>query len=143
MLWSELERFGRFFDPWREFERMSEAVSRLSAPVTVEFPAVNVWASGDHAVVTTEIPGIDPQSLDICVVDKTLTLRGARQPEDVKEGEAYHRRERWNGQFTKTVELPFAVDSSKVEARFLKGILYVSLPRAEADKPRKIVINPS
>ena len=143
MLWSDFDKLGRFFDPWREFERMSDAFSRLSAPVTVEFPAVNVWVSGDYAVVTTEIPGIDPKSLDISVVDKTLTLRGARQPEDVKESEAYHRRERWNGQFTKTVEMPFAVDSSKVEARLLKGILTVSLPRAEVDKPRKIAINPS
>lgn len=143
MLWSDFEKLGGFFDPWREFERMSEAMSRLSGPVAVEFPAVNVWASADQAVVTTEVPGIDPKSLDITVVDKNLTLRGTRQPEELKEGEAYHRRERWNGQFTKTVELPFAVDSSKVEARLVKGVLNVFLPRAEADKPRKITINPA
>ena len=143
MLWSDLDRLGSFLDPWREFQRMSEAISRPLSTVTVEFPAVNVWVSADNAVVTTEIPGIDPESLDVTVVDKTLTLRGARQPEDLNEGEAYHRRERWSGQFTKTVELPFAVDSNKVEARFLKGILSVSLPRAEADKPRKIAVKPS
>ncbi|MCL5024496.1 MAG: Hsp20/alpha crystallin family protein [Nitrospirae bacterium] len=143
MLWSELERFGRFLDPWREFESMNRALARLSAPVTVEFPAVNLWASEEHAVVTAEIPGIDPESLDISIVDKTLTLRGARRLEELKEGEAYHRRERWHGQLTKMVELPFAVDSSRVQARFLKGVLSVSLPRAEAEKPRKIVINPS
>jgi HSP20 family protein len=143
MLWSDLDRLGSFLDPWREFQRMSEAISRPLATVTVEFPAVNVWVSSDNAVVTTEIPGIDPESLDVTVVDKTLTLRGSRQPEDLNEGEAYHRRERWSGQFTKTVELPFAVDSNKVEARFLKGILSVSLPRAEADKPRKIAVKPS
>ena len=141
MLWSDFEKLGSFLDPLSEFERMNQAISRLSAPVTVEFPAVNVWVSGDHAVVTTEIPGLDPASVDISVVDKTLTLRGARRPEDLKEGEAYHRRERWSGQFTKTVELPFAVESGRVEARLLKGILKVSLPRAETDKPRKIAIN--
>ncbi len=79
MLWSEMERFGRFFDPWREFERMGEALSRLSGSVAVEFPAVNVWGSGDHVIVTTEIPGIDAGSLDISVVGKTLTLRGGRK----------------------------------------------------------------
>ncbi len=141
MLWSDFDRFGRFFDPWREFERMRQAFSRLSAPVTLEFPAVNLWASDDHAMLTTEIPGVDPKSLDISVVGKTLTLRGERRPDELKEGETYHRRERWRGQFTKTVDLPFPVESGKVEARLEKGVLYVSLPRAEADKPRKISIN--
>lgn len=140
MLWSDLERFGRFLDPWREFERMSRALSRLDGPATVEFPAVNVWVSGDHAVVTTEIPGIEPKTLDISVVNDSLTLRGSRQPEELKEGEYYHRRERWNGHFTKTIELPFAVEAGKVEARFSKGVLYISLPRAEADKPKKISV---
>lgn len=143
MLWSDFERFGRFFDPWRDFERVSNAMSRLSAPVAVEFPAVNVWLAADNAVVTTELPGIDPQSLDITVVDKTLTLRGSRNPENLNEGEAYHRRERWNGQFTKTVEMPFQVEATKVEARFTKGILSILLPRAEAEKPKKITISAS
>ena len=140
MLWSDLERVGRFFDPWREFERMSRALSRLDGPSTVEFPAMNVWVSGDHAVVTTEIPGIDPKTLDISVVNDSLTLRGSRQQEELKEGEYYHRRERWDGQFTKTLELPFRVEANKVEARFTKGVLYISLPRAEADKPKKISV---
>jgi HSP20 family protein len=143
MLWSDLERFGRFFDPWHDFERMSSALSRLASPAAVDFPAVNVWGSGDHVVVTTEIPGIDSKSLDISVTGDTLTLRGSRQPETLKENESYHCRERWYGQFAKSVELPFAVEPSKVEARFVKGILTVSLSRAEAEKPRKIEIKPS
>jgi HSP20 family protein len=139
MLWSDLERLGSVLDPWREFVRMSRALSRLDGP-SVEFPAVNVWVSGDHAVVTTEIPGLDPKNIDISVVKDSLTLRGSRQAEELKKGESYHRRERWSGQFTKTLELPFAVEAGKVEARFSKGILYISLPRAEADKPKKISV---
>jgi len=53
---------------------------------------------------------------------------------------SYHRRERWHGHFTKTLELPFNIESGKVEAKFLKGVLHISLPRAEADKPRKITV---
>lgn len=138
MLWSDLEGIGRSFDPWREFERMGRTLSRLNGPSSVEFPAVNVWVSGDHAVITTEIPGIDPKTLDISVVNDSLMLRGSRQAEVLKEGESYHRSERWSGQFTKNLKLPFPVDSGKVEAQFAKGILHISLPRAEADKPRKI-----
>jgi len=140
MLWSEMERLGRVFDPWSEFERMNRTLRRFALPSTVEFPAINMWVSENNAVVTTEVPGIDPNALEISVVKDSLTLRGSRQDEELKEGESYHRRERWSGQFTKTLELPFPVDAGKVEARFAKGVLFISLPRAEADKPRKIVV---
>lgn len=140
MLWSDLERFGRVLDPWREFESMSRALRRFSSPSTAEFPLVNLWVSEDNAVVTTEIPGIDPRAIEISVVKDSLALRGSRPAEELKEGESYHRSERWHGQFTKTLQLPFPVDADKVEARFAKGVLYIALPRAEADKPRKIAV---
>jgi HSP20 family protein len=151
MLWSEFERFGRIFDPWREFKRMEDRMKRLrdslghtflEYPFTSpsEFPAVNVWTNEDGAVVTTEIPGVDPQSIDISVMGKSVTLRGSRQPEEIKKEESYHRRERWEGQFSRIIELPFDIETNKVGARFSKGILYITLPRAEADKPRKIAV---
>lgn len=135
MLWSD-----GVIDTLRELEGMRRALRRFDVPSTVEFPATNVWVSENNAVVTTEIPGIDPKALEISVVKDSLTLRGSRQAEDLKEGEAYHRRERWNGQFTKTLQLPFAVESGKVEARFAKGVLTISLPMAESEKPRKISV---
>ena len=140
MLWSGLERFGSFWDPWREFERMSRALSRFERPSVVDFPAINMWVSEDNAIVTTEIPGVNPAEIDISVVGKSLTLRGLRKSEEVKEGESYHRRERWYGQFTKTLDLPFNVNTDKVNARFSKGELIIELPRAEAEKPRKISV---
>lgn len=140
MLWSDLERIGRFWDPWNEFERMQRSLRRWVSPPAVEFPPVNVWASGDEAIVTTEISGVDPKSIDISVAGKTLTIRGSRNPEELKEGDSYHRRERWSGQFTKTVEMPFAIEASKVDAKFSKGILRINAPRAEAEKPKKITV---
>jgi HSP20 family protein len=126
--------------PWREFERMNRALSRWAPSSTIEFPAVNIWVAGDNAIVTTELPGIDTKAIEISVVGKSLTIRGAREPELRKEDESYHRRERWYGEFTKTTELPFDVEASKVEARVKKGILRISAPRAAADKPRKITV---
>ncbi len=137
MLWPE---FDGFWDPWRDFEDMRRALRRLAAPATVEFPPVNVWAKEDGAVVTTEIPGIEKESLDISVEGHTLTLRGSRKPLELKEGEAYHRRERWHNSFSKTIELPFNVEAGKVDARYSRGVLYINLPRAEAERPRKIAI---
>lgn len=135
MLWSE-----RVFDTFRELEGMRPTLWRFEMPSAVEFPATNVWVSDDDAVVTTEIPGIDPDGLEISVLKDSLTLRGSRQAEELKDGGTYHRQERWNGQFTKTLQLPFAVEPGKVEARFSKGILAIILPRAEAEKPRKISV---
>jgi len=140
MLWPATERFERVFDTLRELEGMRRSLRRFDMPSTVEFPATNVWVSEDKAVVTTEIPGIDPDTLEISVMGDSLTLRGSRQAEELKEEESYHRRERWSGQFTKTLQLPFAVEPGKVEARFSKGVLYIALPRAEAEKPRKISV---
>ena len=140
MLWTDFDRFGRFFDPWRDIDRVQKAFSGYLTSGAGEFPAVNVWMNGDQAVVVTEIPGIDPSSVEISVVNKTLTLRGSRQPAELKEGESFHRSERWNGRFSRTVDLPFAIDANRVEAKFTKGVLSVTLPRAEADKPRKIAV---
>jgi HSP20 family protein len=140
MLWSDLERFGLSLDPWRDFERVNRALTRWNAPASVEFPAVNVWVAENNAVITSELPGVEPEDIDISVAGKTLTIRGSRKSEELKEGESFHRRERWHGQFTKTLEMPFSIESGKVEAKFVKGILNISLPRAEAEKPRKISV---
>ena len=140
MLWSDVSRFGGFRDPWRELDKMQRVFQDFSSPRSGEFPAMNVWTSGDEAIVTAELPGIDPKSVDISVVGKAVTVRGARQPEAIMGDEAHHRQERWSGQFSRSIELPFAVDAGKVEARFSKGILKITLPRTEADKPRKITV---
>ncbi len=141
MLWHDLEEMEtRLFDPWQEFERMRNAFFRASAPSNGEFPAVNLWSSAENAVVTTELPGVDPSAIDISVTGDVLTIKGSRTPEELKEGESYHRRERWYGQFSKTVELPFTVETEKVTAKFLNGVLRIELPRAESEKPKKIEI---
>jgi HSP20 family protein len=107
---------------------------------TPSYPAMNVWTSEDSAVVTAELPGCNADNLDISVVNETLTVAGSRAPEELEEGATYHRRERSCGGFSRTFQLPFQVDAGQVEATFQNGILQVTLPRAEADKPKKIAI---
>jgi len=133
--------------PWQEFERMRREMDRVAANfyenrprVAPGYPAINVWANQDGAVITAELPGVAPEDIDISVVGEILTLTGTRQPEVLQEGEKYHRRERSQGKFTRTFELPFAVEADQVEAIFEKGVLQVYLPRAEAEKPKKIAI---
>lgn len=135
-------------NPWRQIERMQREMDQLlggfsaasRSRVAPSFPAINVWLSEEGAVVTAELPGVDAENIDISVVGETLTLTGSRQPAELAEGEKYHRRERGFGKFTRTFQLPFTVEADKVEAKFDKGILHIFLPRAEAEKPRKIAV---
>jgi HSP20 family protein len=131
----------RLLDPWREFDRMSRLLSGDASCAVNEFPAVNVWVNGEDAVITSEIPGLDHEKTDISVSGNTVTLHGSR-PADEKVGvESYHRHELRHGTFSKTVKLPFNIDSGKVHASYRKGILHVSLPKLESEKPKKIKIH--
>jgi HSP20 family protein len=134
--------------PWQEMERWQREMSQLfSDPFFMAggrtapgYPAMNVWTNENGAVITAELPGVNPDDIDIAVTGDVLTLSGNRQPEELDEGDKYHRRERGYGRFTRTFQLPFQVEANQVEAAFEKGVLHLSLPRAEADKPRKITI---
>lgn len=129
-------------DPFSEMRRLQSEMSRLmqaSAPLHApEFPAMNAYANQDGVVLTAELPGVDPERLDIAVHRDTLTLRGER-PGEADEAKL-HRRERLRGKFLRTLGLPFMVDPEKVEARFENGVLRLTLQRSEEDKPKRIQI---
>jgi len=86
------------------------------------------------------MPGVEASGLDVSVHDSTLTLRGSRKADTLQEGETYHRQERGSGNFVRSVQLPFAAEADKVEAKLEKGILRLTLPRAEAEKPKQIEV---
>ena len=144
------QSFGRYGarSPWYELDRLQREMNRLFSSAAVEprvqaassYPAMDVWTNEEGAVITAELPGVEPDDIDISVVGDTLTLSGARHRSELKEGEKYHRRERGYGRFTRSFQLPFQVESDKVEAVFEKGVLNIALPRAEVDKPKKIAV---
>ncbi len=139
-IWS----FGRMMTPIPEVQNLRREMNRLVAGIGQEagqdFPAVNVWVGEHDAIVSAEIPGVDIEKIDISVMGDSLTISGAREPLTLSEGESYHRQERDYGRFTRTLQLPFNVETDKVDARYEKGVLSVTLPRAEADKPKKVAI---
>ncbi|RMH98911.1 MAG: Hsp20/alpha crystallin family protein [Calditrichaeota bacterium] len=131
-------------DPWREFERLQREMNRLFDSFTGSrrrvYPAVNIYSNQDGVVVTAELPGYDPKDVDISVLGEVLTLRGVRKPVELGQEDKFHRQERSHGEFERSIRLPFAVDADKVQAEFKNGVLNIVLPRAEADKPKKIHI---
>lgn len=137
-------RFGKVMDLGSEMQRLQRDMNRLfsgfSQPSGLDFPAINVWVGDQDAIITAELPGVDPGKIDISMVGDTLTLSGTREKEVLKEGESYHRQERNDGHFTRTMHMPFQIDARKIEAKYEKGVLRITLPRSEEDKPQKITI---
>ena len=138
---------SRGWTPFRELRNIHSEMDRIFdrtwAPRSTEYPPLNVWSNEDETIVQAELPGFVADDIDISVVQKTLKKNGSRKPEGLKEGESYHRRERRNGKFARTLELPYEVDNSKVEAEYKHGVLSIRLPRAEEHKPKKITVKAS
>ncbi|MEI7989635.1 MAG: Hsp20/alpha crystallin family protein [Chloroflexota bacterium] len=138
--------YRRYFNPWHDMDQLKNEMNRLLSNhmpthrTVSSYPAMNVWANEEEAVITTEIPGVSPENIDISVVGETLTLKGTHTPDEIPEEACCYRQERASGSFTRAIELPYNVDANKVEAVFSKGVLRIKLPRAEEDKPRKITV---
>ena len=144
MFWPEFRRMGLSPGVWHGVDRLQREMDRLfaglSLPYERSFPAVNIWEGDNDAVVTAELPGVDPDRIELSAQGDTLTLAGSREPEPLREGETYHRQERRHGRFTRIVKLPFRVDEGAVEATFDRGVLTIRLPRHEEEKPKQIQI---
>lgn len=134
-LWGELDRLRR------DVNDLLKPLSRGNQTANGEFPAVNIWTGEDNAILTAELPGISLEKLDITVKNNTVTMRGARDQEDVGEGRAVLRQERGAGSFVRSFSLPFQLDADKVSAQYQKGVLQLMLPRSEDDRPKKIAVN--
>ena len=131
-------------DPFGEMRRLQDEVNRLFSSYqfapTAAFPPVKAYANEDGIALTAQLPGVSQDDLDISVFRDTLTLRGKRQPEGT-DRQAYHRRERGQGEFVRNISLPFSVDPDRVEATIQDGVLRISLHRPEQDKPRRIKVS--
>jgi HSP20 family protein len=104
------------------------------------YPPMNVWSSEEGLIIDAELPGVDPKDVEISVLGDQLTLHGKVNVAEPPEGENYHRRERPSGEFSRTLQLPFRADPESVKANYTNGVLRLTVPRAEDEKPRKITI---
>lgn len=139
-----MTRFDWTLDPFRGLHRLQRDMNQLFAGFATpaeQFPALNLWTSPEQAVLTAEIPGVDPKDVDVSVVGNVVTVEGERKEDPSIPADSYHRRERENGKFMRSVRLPFEVEADKVQARCEHGVLRITLPRKESTKPRRISIH--
>jgi HSP20 family protein len=115
----------------RIFEGFDAALGGLSlAPV-------NVREEAEAFLVEVELPGVPPDRVAVTVTHGTDLLVEAERPAGAERG-AWHRRERGTGRFRRLLRLPLPVEADRVEARLENGVLFLTLPKAEAVRPRHI-----
>ena len=135
--------------PVGELERMRTEMDRLSEaltgplfrePLAGVFPLMNVTEDKENYYVRAELAGIKADELNISITGNSLSVAGERTIPAENEKARYHRREREGGKFSRIVSLPLQVDTSKVEARCIDGVLTVVLSKAEEAKPKQIAV---
>ena len=109
-------------------------------PVRDWVPPVDILEHNDHFIIRAELPGVSKDGMDVHVEDGVLTLSGERKREAGANDGAAFRTERIYGAFARSFTLPTTVDASKVSAAYKDGVLTVTVPKAEAAKPKKVEI---
>ena len=134
-------------NPRNRMMSMSDAIDRLFDDAFVmprewgvNQPKVDVIEQGDNLVVKAELPGFDPNSIDVRCEGNLLTIRGEAQQENEREENRYHVRERRLSSFVRIIPLPSDVDADKAKAEFENGVLTLTLPKRENAKAKQINI---
>ena len=104
------------------------------------WPSIDVVETPETVQVKAEMPGIEPEAIDISVTADTLTIKGEKTAEKEEKGKTWHRRERSAGQFVRSITLPVSVDPDHVEAVNEAGVLTITLPKRELAKTKRIVV---
>lgn len=137
---------GSLFDDLRRMQQeMQELFGPRGWPAGIRsvergtYPPINVGATSDSVDVYLFAAGLDPKTLDISIQQNLLTVAGERKAEIPDDAEHY-RRERFSGSFRRVISLPEDVDADKVDARYVDGLLQISVRRHEASRPRQIQI---
>jgi HSP20 family protein len=103
-----------------------------------EYPYLQVYEGNNEIEVRAALPGISRDDINIEIKEDILTIEGEKRPDYTAS--AYLRKERTFGKFRKSIELPYEVDSKKVDAEFKDGFLTLKMPKSEHAMPKKIEI---
>jgi len=127
---------ARFFDPFEEMDRMlATAGTRWRGGVM----PLDAWEKDGVYTLRFDLPGVDPDKIEVTVEDKVLTVKAERSFED-NVGVNWMLRERATGIHSRQIRLGDTLDADKVNAAYEDGVLTVTLPVREDAKPRKIAI---
>lgn len=131
--------------PWRPFgdlEKFFEEDWFLPTfpSIRIPEPAMDVYETDKEVVAEVNLPGIDPEKVEVSVKNQILTVSGKSEEKKEEKGKGYWRREIRKGLFERMVRLPVPVKEDKVEANYEKGILKIVMPKVETKKEKTVKI---
>ena len=122
------------FDPFRELDRVADQAFRR--PPAMPMDAVR---HGDQVFINFDLPGVDPDAVDVTVERDVLTVSATRRFERADDDEVLAS-ERPQGSFTRRVFLGESLDTEQLEAAYDHGVLSITIPVAEKAQPRKVSV---
>ena len=139
------------WDPFTEMDQMRRTVDRLfsefrpyrlASDLRSEFGyvPVDISETDEGFVVTANLPGVEPANVDVQVHGDTVTIKGEAREESEESNGNWLRRERRYGVFARSFTLPATIDSDKAAASFEHGVLKLTLPKSETEKPKSIKV---
>lgn len=127
-------------DPFRTLDRLFGETLRGSAGNAGAVMPMDLYRSGETFVAHIDLPGVDPESIDIDVEDRTLTVRAQRRAPEADDAQ-WLSRERPSGTFARQLSLGRGLALDKIEADYRDGVLSLTIPVAEEAKPRRISVS--
>lgn len=138
------------YEPWALLEQFRNEINRLSDNqengsgssyiATSDWaPAVDIVENGDAYMLLVDVPGVNPDMIDIHMENGVLSIKGERTP-GTMEREAYKRVERPRGSFHRRFSLPEATDANRVSAKCRTGVLEITIPKQQRTQTRKITV---
>lgn len=125
------------FDPFGELDRLAGSLTQFRPGP--RFMPVDLYREGDTYVLTADLPGIDPGSVDVDVDGQLLTIRAQRSAGS-HDSAKWLVQERPNGAYLRQFSLGDGIDSDRISASYDNGVLSVVIPVSEKAKPRKVEI---
>jgi HSP20 family protein len=130
-------------EPFTEVNRIAQQLFGVPATGTWSRPTampVDSYRNGDEFVIAFDLPGVDPDAIDLDVERNVLTVRAERRPLDLGDQAVAQLSERPLGVFARQLFLGDALDTAHIEANYDNGVLVLRIPIAEKAKPRKIAV---
>ena len=128
------------FDPFSEFDAVTRGLLNQSGSTrSPRFMPMDLYKVDDHYVLTADLPGVDPGSVDVNVDGGTLTIT-ARRTARSEDGVQWLANERFFGTYRRQLSLGEGIDPAGISATYENGVLSVTIPLAEQAKPRRIKV---
>lgn len=141
VIWKQrrIDRLKRDMD--RMVQRMLSEFRVASTPGTTwKQPSYDLMETDEEIVLKAEIPGADPDKLEIDITDNILTIEGETEQEAVSQDESYQRIERRYGSFCRSIPIPRRIVLSKVKATYKKGVLTIVMPKFSGEEKRGLKV---